>query len=105
MSCKVRFAPSPTGFMHIGNARIAIVNYLFCKKNKGVFLLRIDDTDTQRSKQEYEDSILKDLGWLSIKYDEFFRQSERIARYEEIKNKLIEKGILYKCYETQEELD
>ena len=105
MSCKVRFAPSPTGFMHIGNARIAIINYLFCKKNQGVFLLRIDDTDVLRSRKECEDAILRDVAWLGIKYDEFFRQSERIARYDEIKNKLISSGALYKCYETQEELD
>ena len=105
MSCKVRFAPSPTGFMHIGNARIALVNYLFSKKNNGKFLFRIDDTDSERSKKEYEDAIRKDLSWLQISYDEFFRQSERIERYKEVMSELIQKGLLYKCYETQEELN
>ncbi len=105
MSCKVRFAPSPTGFMHIGNARIAIINYLFCKKNNGTFLLRIDDTDVLRSTKEFEDAIMRDVAWLGISHDEFFRQSERIDRYSEIRDKLIASGALYKCYETQEELD
>ncbi len=105
MNCKVRFAPSPTGFMHIGNARIAIINYLFCKKNNGKFLFRIDDTDSQRSKKEYEDSILEDMNWLGITYDETFRQSERLNRYQEVMNQLIKKGVLYKCFETVEELE
>lgn len=105
MNCKVRFAPSPTGYMHIGNARIAIINYLFCMKNKGKFLFRIDDTDIQRSKKEYEDSIRKDLSWLGINYDETFRQSERLNRYYEVMEALIEKGVLYKCFETPEELE
>jgi glutamyl-tRNA synthetase len=91
--------------MHIGNARIAIINYLFSKKNNGKFLFRIDDTDAVRSRKEYEDSIKEDLKWLGISYNEFFRQSERIFRYKEVMNKLIQKGVLYKCFETQEELD
>lgn len=103
--CKVRFAPSPTGYMHVGNARIAIINYLFCKKNNGHFLFRLDDTDLERSKKEYEDGILRDLAWLGIEYDSTFRQSDRIERYEEVKHQLIEKGLIYKCYETQEELE
>jgi glutamyl-tRNA synthetase len=102
---KVRFAPSPTGHMHLGNARIAIVNYLFALKNNGHFLLRIDDTDEVRSRKEYEDSIKADLEWLKIRYDSTFRQSGRKERYDEIKGKLIEKGIIYKCYESQEELE
>lgn len=105
MSCKVRFAPSPTGFMHIGNARIAIINYLFCKKNNGKFLFRIDDTDSQRSKKEYENAIVEDMNWLGISYDETFRQSERLDRYKEVMNQLIQKGVLYKCFETAEELE
>ena len=105
MNCKVRFAPSPTGFMHIGNARIAIINYLFCKQNKGKYLFRIDDTDVARSKKEYEDAIIQDLKWLGISWDETFRQSERLERYKDVMNKLIAKGILYECFETQEELD
>lgn len=102
---KVRFAPSPTGFMHIGNSRIAIINYLFCRKNNGHFLFRIDDTDVERSKKEYEDVIRKDLDWLGIKFDSFFRQSERVNRYQEVQQKLIDQGLLYKCYETPEELE
>ena len=105
MNCKVRFAPSPTGFMHIGNARIAIINYLFCAKNQGKFLFRIDDTDILRSKKEYEDAIRDYMKWLGISYDETFRQTERIGRYNEVMDELIDRGILYKCYETPEELE
>ncbi|MDR2075285.1 MAG: glutamate--tRNA ligase [Holosporales bacterium] len=105
MNCKVRFAPSPTGHMHIGNARIAVINYLFSRKNKGHFLFRIDDTDAERSEKKYEESIRNDLEWLGISYDSSLRQSERTHRYEEIKNQLIEKELLYKCYESQEELE
>jgi glutamyl-tRNA synthetase len=91
--------------MHIGNARIALINYLFSRKHNGHFLFRIDDTDTERSRMEYEDSIKKDLEWLGISYDSSFRQSERTHRYEKIKNLLIEKELLYKCFESQEELE
>lgn len=105
MNCKVRFAPSPTGFMHIGNARIAIINYLFCKKNNGHFLFRIDDTDVERSKKAYEDAIRDDMRWLGIEYDSTFRQSERMHRYGQIKDLLISKNLLYECYESQEELE
>lgn len=102
---KVRFAPSPTGFMHIGNARVAIINYLFCQQNQGHFLFRIDDTDKQRSKMEYEDAIKRDLKWLGINWDSFFRQSERMNRYYEVLAQLHQQGIIYKCYETPEELE
>ena len=105
MNCKVRFAPSPTGLMHVGNARIAIINHLFCKKNHGKFLFRIDDTDVLRSKKEYEDAIKQDMEWLGIGYDETFRQSERLWRYKEVMESLISSGNLYKCYETTEELE
>ena len=105
MSCKVRFAPSPTGFMHVGNARIAIINHLFCQKNNGNFLFRIDDTDALRSKKEYENAIKSDMSWLGIGYDETFRQSERLDRYHEVMEKLISDGLLYKCFETPEELE
>ncbi len=104
-SCKVRFAPSPTGYMHIGNARVAVINYLFCKKNGGKFLFRIDDTDTQRSKKEYEDSIKDDLKWLGIEYDETFRQTSRLERYNEVLKELCNEGYVYKCFETPEELE
>jgi glutamyl-tRNA synthetase len=105
MSCRVRFAPSPTGFLHIGNARVAIVNCLFALKSSGSFLLRIDDTDITRSKKEYEDSIMNDLIWLGIKYDRFCRQSERIDRYHEVMKSLVKDGIVYRCFETAEELE
>jgi glutamyl-tRNA synthetase len=91
--------------MHIGNARVAIVNHLFARQQGGVFLLRIDDTDATRSKKEFEDLIMDDLRWLGIDYDETFRQTERIGRYEEVTNKLIANGVIYKCYESQEELE
>ena len=105
MSCKVRFAPSPTGLMHVGNARIAIINHLFCRKNNGKFLFRIDDTDALRSKKEYENAIKDDMNWLGIGYDETFRQSERLDRYHEVMDQLISGGFLYKCFETPEELE
>jgi glutamyl-tRNA synthetase len=105
MSIITRFAPSPTGFMHIGNARTAIINYLFSKKNNGKFILRIDDTDKERSKIEYEDAIKESLEFFSIKYDETFNQKNRTARYDEIKEELINKGRLYPCFETPEELE
>jgi len=100
-----RFAPSPTGFLHIGNVRTALINYLFTKKHQGQFILRIDDTDKVRSKEEYVDALKEDLTWLGIKWDRLERQSDRIKRYEEIKNKLITMGRIYPCYETPEELD
>ncbi|MEK6746322.1 MAG: glutamate--tRNA ligase [Pseudomonadota bacterium] len=102
---KVRFAPSPTGYLHLGNVRTALVNWLFARKIGGEFWLRIDDTDTDRSKAEYEDAIREDLLWLGINWDGTFKQSERFAQYEEAKQKLIASGRLYACYETQEELD
>ena len=81
---RVRFAPSPTGLLHAGNVRVALFNYLFVRKFGGKFILRIDDTDQERSTKESEALILEDLAWLGIKYDEFYRQSERINKYAEI---------------------
>ena len=78
---RVRFAPSPTGKLHVGNMRIALLNYLFAKKEGGKFLLRMDDTDVERSTRESEQSILDDLQWMHIQWDEFCRQSERLDRY------------------------
>lgn len=101
----VRFAPSPTGYLHVGNIRTAIVNWLFAKKLGGKFLLRMDDTDTERSKKEFEDGIQEDLRWLGLEWDGFFRESERFDRYEDAKQKLIASGRLYPCYETAEEID
>jgi len=99
-----RFAPSPTGFLHVGNMRAAIINFLYAKKTGGKFLLRLDDTDTQRVKDEYREMILNDMAWLSLKYDDLFKQSNRLEKYEEAKNLLIKKGRLYECFETAQEL-
>lgn len=100
-----RFAPSPTGYLHIGNARTALVSYLYARKNGGKFMLRMDDTDLERSKEEYVEAIHNDLRWLGLDYDVYARQSERNSRYEEVKNQLIINGFLYPCFETQEELE
>ena len=102
---KVRFAPSPTGYLHAGNVRTALVNYLFVKKAGGHFLLRIDDTDTERSKAEYEAAIKEDLAWLGIGWDSIEKQSTRFERYKEAAAKLTAMGRLYPCFETPEELD
>jgi glutamyl-tRNA synthetase len=101
----VRFAPSPTGYLHIGNARPALFNYLFARRHGGRFLLRYDDTDTARSKPEFAAAIAEDLAWLGIVPDEIFRQSERIASYDAAAQRLRESGRLYPCYETADELD
>ena len=104
MSVKVRFAPSPTGYLHIGNARTALVTWLFARSQNGHFLLRIDDTDTERSKPEYEDGIEESLKWMQLDWDEKTRQRDRFARYNEVIQQLKESGRLYACYETPEEL-
>ncbi|MDR1826777.1 MAG: glutamate--tRNA ligase [Methylobacteriaceae bacterium] len=101
----VRFAPSPTGNLHIGNARTALFNALFTRSHGGVFILRFDDTDLERSRQEFADGILTDLQWLGIHPDTIFRQSDRFANYDAATEKLKQQGLLYACYETAEELD
>ncbi|MBL1256666.1 glutamate--tRNA ligase [Methylocystis sp. Sn-Cys] len=101
----VRFAPSPTGRIHIGNARVALFNYLFVTMHHGRFILRFDDTDFARSTEEFAGSIEIDLAWLGVAPDAIFRQSERIALYEAAAAKLREEGRLYPCYETQDELE
>ena len=100
-----RFAPSPTGFLHVGNIRTALFNYLFTIKNNGKFILRIDDTDLERSTDEFAEQIISDLKWLGIKIDEIYKQSERIDTYKKYFNQLVKDGFLYECFETQEELD
>jgi glutamyl-tRNA synthetase len=102
---KVRFAPSPTGKLHVGNVITALRNWLFVRQAGGKFLLRIDDTDTARSTKAYEDGIRTDLTWLGLTWDEEARQSERFEIYDEARDKLIAEGLLYPCYETAEELD
>lgn len=105
MTITVRFAPSPTGRMHIGNARTAILNWLFARKAKGRFILRFDDTDLERSTKVFADGIATDLNWLGLTPDEVYRQSERFALYDAAAEKLKSVGRLYACYETAEELD
>ncbi len=102
---KVRFAPSPTGHIHIGNARTALINWLFARKHGGRFVLRFDDTDPERSRAEYADAIAADLGWLGIDPDVVVRQSERLALYQATAERLKAAGRLYPCYETADELD
>ena len=105
MPVTVRFAPSPTGNIHIGNARTALFNWLFAMKNSGNFVQRFDDTDVARSKQEYADAILYDLHWLGIFQDATEYQSRRFDLYEDAVARLKRDGLLYACYETAEELD
>ncbi len=100
-----RFAPSPTGYIHIGNLRTALFNYLVTKKQGGQFILRIDDTDQERSKQEYIDGLLRDLEWLGIEYDRVEQQSKRLDRYHQAADQLREIGRFYECFETPTELD
>lgn len=101
----VRFAPSPTGRIHIGNARTALLNWLFAQKNHGKFILRFDDTDVLRSTREYADSIEVDLAWLGIKPSLMVRQSDRFALYHAAAERLKAEGLLYPCYESADELD
>jgi glutamyl-tRNA synthetase len=105
MSVKVRFAPSPTGRLHVGNVRTALVNWLFARGRGGSFVLRIDDTDLERSTKEFEQGIETDLTWLGLDWDEKHNQSARFPIYQEAADRLKAMGRLYPCYETQEELD
>jgi glutamyl-tRNA synthetase len=105
MSTIVRFAPSPTGRIHIGNARTAILNWLMSRKENGQFILRYDDTDVARSTQEFADGIATDMAWLGIVPDRVEWQSKRFARYDEVVAKLKAEGKLYPCYETADELE
>lgn len=100
-----RFAPSPTGWLHIGNLRAALFNYAIARQAGGDFILRIDDTDPERSKEEYVDGIKEDLTWLGLTWDRIERQSDRLDRYVAAKERLIEIGRLYECFETPTELD
>ncbi|AJF06366.1 glutamate--tRNA ligase [Geoalkalibacter subterraneus] len=103
---RVRFAPSPTGYLHIGGARTALFNYLLARKEKGTFVLRIEDTDVARSTQESTDAILNAMEWLGLSYDEGpYYQSERFDLYREKVEELLEKGLAYRCYCTPEELE
>jgi len=105
MSVVTRFAPSPTGRLHVGNIRTALHNALFAMENSGRFLLRIDDTDLERSREEFVDAIRSDLAWLGLNFDGEVRQSERFNLYEREFERLREEGRVYPCYETPEELE
>lgn len=101
----VRFAPSPTGLIHIGNARTALLNALFARREGGTFILRFDDTDLERSRREYADAIERDLAWLGTVPDIVIRQSERFPVYDDVADRLRRMGRLYACYETPDELE
>lgn len=101
----VRFAPSPTGKLHVGNVRTALMNWLFVREAGGTMILRIDDTDIERSTKAYEEGLKTDLTWLGLTWDSTFNQSDRFERYDAAAKTLREAGLLYACYETSEELD
>ncbi|NOQ16493.1 MAG: glutamate--tRNA ligase, partial [Methyloprofundus sp.] len=103
MSIKTRFAPSPTGYLHVGGARTALFSWLHAKKNNGSFVLRIEDTDLERSTQESVDAILEGMQWLGLDYDEGpYYQTQRFDRYKEIIQQLLEQGDAYYCYCSKE---
>ena len=105
MSVITRFAPSPTGRLHVGNIRTALHNFLFARKHGGRFLLRIDDTDRERSREEFVDAIRDDLAWMGLTAGSEVRQSERFDLYEREFERLKAAGRVYACYETPEELE
>jgi glutamyl-tRNA synthetase len=100
----VRFAPSPTGFLHVGNVRAALANYLFARHHDGRFILRIDDTDAERSRDEYAEAIARDLQWLGLEWDATFRQRDRMDHYAAAADRLKQSGRLYPCFESEDEL-
>lgn len=113
MSVRVRFAPSPTGFLHVGNARTALYNWLYARNQKGTLILRIEDTDKERSSKEFETALMEDLKWMGIEWDEGpdiggdygpYRQSEKDSIYQDYLEKLKQKDLVYRCYCTPEEL-
>ena len=101
---KLRFAPSPTGLLHVGNLRAALANWLVARRNGGAFILRLDDTDLERSKPEYAAAIEEDLRWLGLDWDERVSQSDRLDHYAAAAERLKASGRLYPCFETEEEL-
>ncbi len=106
MSIRTRFAPSPTGYLHIGGARTALFSWAYARKLGGTFILRIEDTDLERSSQESVDAILQGMSWMNMDYDEGpFYQMQRMERYKEVLAQMIEEGKAYYCYTTPEELD
>ena len=104
MNFCLRFAPSPTGYLHVGNARVALINWLWAKKNHGKFILRIDDTDVKRSDEKYFKAIEEDLSWMGLDWDKKEHQSNRMEIYQKFFSQLRESKRIYPCYETKEEL-
>src|SRR3989441_3509139 len=111
---RVRFAPSPTGLLHVGNVRTGVFAWFFTRQNSGVYILRIEDTDRERSTRESEESIYRDLRWLGFAWDEGpdvggpygpYRQSDRLDRYRAAADRLLAAGLAYRCYCTDEELE
>jgi glutamyl-tRNA synthetase len=103
---RTRFAPSPTGYLHIGGARTALFSWAYARKHGGQFVLRIEDTDRERSTDASTDAILDSMGWLGLGYDEGpLHQMERLDRYREVAEQLIREGMAYYCYATREELE
>ncbi len=100
-----RFAPSPTGFLHVGNLRTALFNFLIARKSGGTFILRLDDTDPERSRPEFADAIQRDLEWLGLNWDRLERQSERLGRYQKAADELRNQERFYEAFETPTELD
>ena len=106
MTVRTRFAPSPTGFLHIGGARTALFSWAFAKKHGGKFILRIEDTDVARSTPEAVQAILDGMNWLGLDYDEGpFYQMQRMDRYKEVIQKMLQDGSAYYCYSTKDELE
>ncbi len=105
MTTVTRFAPSPTGYIHVGNLRTALMNWMIARKAGGTFILRLDDTDQERSKQEYADGIMQDLEWLGLTWDRIEKQSLRFDRYREAADELRAAGRFYECFESPVELD
>ena len=106
MSLTTRFAPSPTGYLHVGGARTALYSWLYAKKNNGEFILRIEDTDLERSTQESVDAIMDGMNWLNLEWTQGpFFQTKRFDRYKEVIAQLIESGNAYRCYCTPEEVE
>src|SRR3954462_13612182 len=103
---RTRFAPSPTGYVHLGGARTALFNWAYARRHGGVFILRVEDTDLERSTQESEQAILDAMAWLRLDYDEGpFFQMKRLDRYKAVGEQLLSKGLAYRAYETKDELD
>lgn len=105
MMTVTRFAPSPTGYLHVGNLRAALFNWLIARKTGGTFILRLDDTDPERSTQAYADAIREDLEWLGLTWDKEIKQSDRLERYDAAADSLRQTGFLYEAFETPVELD